>query len=167
MANLKPLMSSAKSDWWTPDEVLGRVRMFGGSIQLDPCAATDTDIAAVNLTADDGGLVEDWIGVGGGDEGTTFVNPPYGREIGSWVNACHEWWRAGCIDVIALVPARTDTRWFKTCWDTASAICFWEGRITFVGAEHPAPFPSALVYWGESLRRFSSVFGDVGKVVVL
>ncbi|SHJ64952.1 DNA N-6-adenine-methyltransferase (Dam) [Desulfofundulus thermosubterraneus DSM 16057] len=72
------------------------------------------------------------------------MNPPYGREIGRWVeNACNEA-RRGTV-VVALLPARTDTRWWHRYVMRAVVIRFVEGRLKFGGAENSAPFPSAVV----------------------
>lgn len=128
--------SSAKDDWCTPPEVLKRVRKVG-PIGLDPCC-NRTDIkhvrpkaAFVNpdreqktigfLDVDDrdaDGLAEPWSGYG-----LVYVNPPYGRRIGKWVDKCRE-----ADECIALLPARTDTKWFP--WD-ADALAFWKGRVKF------------------------------------
>jgi hypothetical protein len=46
--------------------------------------------------------------------------------------------------IVALVPARTDTRW----WHEHVAqheVEFLPGRLRFGGAKHSAPFPSAIV----------------------
>jgi site-specific DNA-methyltransferase (adenine-specific) len=37
-----------------------------------------------------------------------FCNPPYGREIGRWVEKAYESSLAGAL-VVCLLPARTDT----------------------------------------------------------
>lgn len=68
---------------------------------------------------------------------------------------------------VALVPARTDTRWFELA--RFSAACFWRGRIKFLdpdtdAARHPAPFPSAFLYWGPDKYKFASVFQKHGEI---
>ena len=48
--------------------------------------------------------------------------------------------------VICLLPARTDTAWWHdTVIAGGAEVRFVRGRLRFVGAEHPAPFPSAVV----------------------
>lgn len=166
--NLAPMMSSTRGDWQTPPEVVDRVRAFcAGRGLLDPCAANDRDeqFADCNFTKSDDGLSPSWRAQLGWSV-VAYVNPPYGRGIGAWIDKCLDEYMRGA-EVVALVPARTDTGWFATCWKTATAMCFWRGRMTFVGAPSPAPFPSALVYWGQSVRRFLLTFEDAGKVVTL
>lgn len=164
MDRLAPLMSSAKDDWQTPDCVLDRVRMIA-PIGLDPCTAEDNPVGARWFyTPEDDGLSKSWWTKVENHE-LIYVNPPYGRGIGAWVDKCRE--AAKVYDrVVALLPARTDTKWFP--WD-ADAICFWRGRLKFRGAPAPAPFPSAVVWWhrGYSRQPFIDAFGDAGKVVLL
>lgn len=145
--------SSAKDDWCTPEVVLERVRRLG-PIDLDPCwnhNAITRPARAYGKEQD--GLAQNWD-----VPGRVFVNPPYGRDIGRWMTKCLET-RA---DVVALIPARTDTRWFP--WH-ADRIAFWKGRLTFLGAPHPAPFPSAIAYWGRDVDRFAKAFADVTHIV--
>lgn len=49
------------------------------------------------------------------------------------------------IEVIALIPARPDTKIFQLCYENAREILFVRGRLQFVGASAPAPFPSMVV----------------------
>jgi site-specific DNA-methyltransferase (adenine-specific) len=73
-----------------------------------------------------------------------FVNPPYGPGIRKWLE------RAGEADLaVFLLPARVDTRWFHDLvLPHAREIRFIRGRLKFVGAKHPAPFPSMIVVFG-------------------
>lgn len=168
----RALLSSTKHDWMTPSVVLERVRMVA-PIALDPCTTEDNPtgakLAFYPPTYD--GLSVGWAGPAIAVAGLTYVNPPYGREIGAWVDGCVE--AAAPYDlsghefhpeIIALVPARVDTAWYRRCVETAQAIRFWNGRLTFKGAPHPAPFPSALIYWGDRARRFHRAFADVTTV---
>ena len=52
------------------------------------------------------GLLQDW----GGQR--VFCNPPYGREIGKWVQKAHDESKKPETLVVMLIPARTDTKWF-------------------------------------------------------
>lgn len=159
----KALLSSKDPTWQTPDCVLDRVRRIG-PIGLDPCTVEEnpTNAHAIFTPYDDG-LVHAWFTHD--TSHVVYVNPPYGRGIGPWVNKCSEAYLDG-ETVVALLPARPDTRWFP--WD-ANALCFWRGRLKFRGAPAPAPFPSVLAFWGDrpARDRFEAAFQDAGKVVVL
>ena len=160
------MMASDKHDWRTPQCILGLIVKHFGVIGLDPCAESDlsTHFARNNFTINDDGLSLSWSQGKGG--GVVYVNPPYGRALPLWAEKCAKEHANGC-EIIALVPARTDTKWFFICWDTATSICFWKRRITFVGAPANAPFPSAFIYWGDRPRRFRAAFEEHGKVVSL
>lgn len=162
--------SSSKDDWQTPDELLDLVRMVG-PIGLDPCTTKANPVGARRFfTSSDNGLAQLWeesalktpYDAPNGE--IAYVNPPYGRGIIEWVEVCA---RSRCgMPSVLLVPARPDTAWWFRALETASAVCFWRGRLTFKGAPAPAPFPSALFYFGPRKFRFADVFQDHGHVVV-
>jgi site-specific DNA-methyltransferase (adenine-specific) len=91
------------------------------------------------------------------------MNPPYGRAIGHWVAKLCVEYRAGRVTTaIALLPARTDTRWWRDVADFP--ICFVSGRLRFSGHPNSAPFPSALVYLGDDWAGFVRTFRDIGII---
>lgn len=49
--------------------------------------------------------------------------------------------------VVALIPSRTDTRWWHDYVMLADEIRFIRGRLHFDGHSQGAPFPSAIVIW--------------------
>jgi len=163
VTDIDACLSSRKTDWLTPADVLDVVRLVA-PIELDPCAHPDGLVKAqIEYRWDQGfdGLQKPW-----GVRGLVFVNPPYGRSLKPWMAKCATVAREhrDTTSVLALVPARTDTAWWGYC-ESADAICFWRGRIRFVGAPGPAPFPSALVYWGAHSDRFADAFQGRGWVV--
>lgn len=161
--SLAPLMSSAKTggrdDWETPDCVLERVRRVW-PIALDPCAPLGRNPVGAKHTFDEStdGLTASWYDYTNGGEGLVFVNYPYSQK--GWLEKCD---KSGC-EVIALCPARTDTRAWHSV--TPTAVAFWKGRLTFRGAPAPAPFPSALLYWGRNPGAFRDAFEGVAKVMM-
>ena len=50
--------------------------------------------------------------------------------------------------MVGLLPARTDTRWWKEDVMQASELRFIRGRVRFGGSAAGAPFPSVVVVWG-------------------
>jgi len=141
-----------------------RVYEFVGvqAVGLDPCSNSYTPVQAVHkyMLPDADGLKESWQ-----DFGLVYVNPPY-SDVLTWMAKC-EAEAASNTEILALVPSRTDTEWFQDFAFSANAICFWRGRLRFVGAPSTAPFPSVLLYWGKELEKFKEVFGRVGNVVIL
>ena len=167
MNDLAVLHSSEKMDWRTPSDVLDLVRGVG-IIGLDPCATLDKKhhFAAFNLTEDDDGLEHDWSTYVG-EDALVFVNPPYGRALPHWVEMCATEAESCDIEIVLLVPSRTDTRWFRLASESADARCLWYGRLRFEDAPSSAPFPSACFYWGPSPYLFASIWSDAGEVSVL
>ncbi len=164
---LAPLMSSANPNWQTPPEFLDVVRKMG-PIGLDPCTTMDNPVGADifmfpppgGMTAGIDGLAAGW---GGGKFGVVFCNPPYGRGLGAWSAKMKDEAKRGA-EIIGLLPARTDTKWWQDV-TSADAVCFWRGRLKFVGAPHAAPFPSAVPYWGPRAVEFRRIFSQYGWVV--
>jgi site-specific DNA-methyltransferase (adenine-specific) len=71
------------------------------------------------------------------------MNPPYGREIGKWMQKAYEAAQGGAT-VVCLVPARTDTRWWHE-YAIKHEVRFIRGRLKFNEGKGNAPFPSAVV----------------------
>lgn len=155
------LMASERMDWNTPADVLEFVRRFA-PIALDPCSNAGSIVDAAQewiFDRDGDSLAKDWIA-----DGLIYVNSPYGREIIDWIRKCAIQAEENQAEIIALVPARTDTAWWRIASE-ADGICFVRGRLKFLGAPSNAPFPSALIYWGDRFKRFERVMEDLGWVV--
>ena len=159
------LMSSDRPDWNTPPEVLARVYRLG-PVELDPCSNHNSIVSAGShlYAPPEGkdGLKEEWLDYSEG--GIVYVNHPYGREIVAWVEKCFHEAENGN-EIVALVPARTDAKWWQTWATTADRILFWAGRLRFLGAPSSAPFPSAILYWGERAKAFDRAFDGCGWFV--
>jgi len=155
--------SSEKPEHYTPPEFLEAVcAVFGGAIDLDPCSnpGQPNVKARQRYTVAENGLLQPWAG-------RVFMNPPYGREIGAWIEKLRNEWRRGEVDeAIALLPARTDTEWFEALTtDTGDlVVCFVRGRLVFVGNEDVAPFPSLAAYFGPKQDVFVDVFDALGSL---
>jgi DNA N-6-adenine-methyltransferase (Dam) len=133
----------ATSEWWTPPSVFEAI---GLEFDLDPCApplpAAPWLPVADRYSIPQDGLSEPW-------GGCVWLNPPYGKETGAWVERLAEHGHG-----IALVFARTDVRWWHRAVPASTGVCFVEGRLTFVaGAGQSAPGnsggPSALIAYGD------------------
>ena len=74
-----------------------------------------------------------------------WLNPPYGRQIGKWVQKAYEESRKPGTVVVCLIPARTDTAWFHDYCLPYGRIEFIRGRVRFGGSQYDAPFPSMVV----------------------
>ena len=129
--------SSNTDIWSTPQDFYNKLNAEF-SFNLDPCALPENAKCDKFFTPEQDGLKQDWGGY------RVFMNPPYGREIGKWVEKA-----ATCKAdiVVGLLPARTDTRWFHEHIYGKAEIRFIKGRLKFGDATNSAPFPSMIVVW--------------------
>ena len=135
------MMSSNTPEWATPQSFFDALnREF--SFTLDPCSTHENAKCEKHYTKEDDGLSKSW----GGE--VVFCNPPYGRELPKWVKKCYEESRHA--DVVMLIPARTDTRWFHDYIYGKAEIRFIKGRLKFGNAKQSAPFPSMVVIYRAS-----------------
>ena len=131
--------SSKTDNWATPQTFFDRLNTEF-KFTLDPCADKDNAKCGKYYTADDDGLSQDWAGE------RVFMNPPYGRAISDWVRKAYEESTKGAL-VVALIPARTDTRYWHDYVMRAKEIRLVKGRLKFGDGRNSAPFPSAVVIW--------------------
>lgn len=136
----RDVMFSSKTDnWATPQDFFDELdKEF--HFTLDPCADGHNHKCPVYYTKQDDGLHKPW-------GGNVFCNPPYGRELGKWVEKAYTESRKGAC-VVMLIPARTDTRWFHDFILGKAEIRFIRGRLKFGGSKNAAPFPSMVVVYG-------------------
>ncbi|MGG4028671.1 DNA N-6-adenine-methyltransferase [Bacillus subtilis] len=133
------LMFSSETDLWaTPQYFFDRLdREF--NFTLDPCSNGINNKCEKFFTAEENGLLQNWQG------NAVFMNPPYGRVIGDWVKKAYEEGLKEKTSVVALIPARTDTKYWHEYVMNAKEIRFVKGRIKFGDSSNSAPFPSAVV----------------------
>ena len=129
------MMSSATSDWATPQPLFDALDTEFG-FETDVCATAANAKCASYITPALDGLAQPWTGV-------CWMNPPYGRAIGTWIRKAYESSLGGAT-VVCLVPARTDTAWWHD-YCARGEVRFLRGRVKFGGAKWNAPFPSAVV----------------------
>lgn len=143
MRSMKLMCSSQSSEWETPQVFFDELNAEFG-FTLDVCATPDNAKCAVFFTENDDGLNRDWDGV-------CWMNPPYGRQIGKWVQKAAEESVRGSL-VVGLLPARTDTAWWHDYVIPFSReIRFIRGRLKFGGSQYNAPFPNAVVVFGSKI----------------
>ena len=151
--------SSETPEHYTPRMVIDAVIECMGGIDLDPCSNSHESPnvpAGEHFTAEDDGLRQVW-------RGRVYMNPPYGREIVDWVDKLVKAHESGSVtEAIALVPARTDTKWWAMLRDYP--VCLVSGRLKFGEAENGAPFPSAVFYLGNEIDRFYHSFSGLGDI---
>ena len=137
--SLKMMFSSATDMWATPQSFFDELNNEF-HFTLDPCATKANAKCNKFYTIDEDGLQQDWKGE------VVFCNPPYGKMISSWVRKCSQESKKPNTTVVALLPARTDTRYFHDyIYGKAKDIRFIKGRLKFGDSKNSAPFPSMVV----------------------
>lgn len=127
---------SSKTDLHaTPQAFFDELNLEFG-FETDVCALPGNAKCEKYYTPEQDGLAQDWKGV-------CWMNPPYGREIGRWMDKARIASLSGAT-VVCLVPSRTDTRWWHE-HAMKGEIRFIKGRLKFGDALNCAPLPSAVV----------------------
>lgn len=145
MSNLDVHFSSKTDLWATPQPFFDRLNAEF-TFTLDPCSDGNNAKCQRYFTAKENGLAQDW------SKDTVFMNPPYGRAIGNWIRKAYEESERGAM-VVALIPSRTDTRYWHDYVMKADEIRLVKGRLKFGDGSSPAPFPSAVVIFKANDRK--------------
>ena len=154
------------SEWYTPKYILDMVcGVF--PIDLDPCSNEQKTVGAkIHYTKEDNGLLLPWCG-------NVFINPPYGREIGKWVDKfLYELDIGNIKNAILLVPVKTDTRWWYKLSEGLACWCAVSGRVKF---QSPDPnkyttvgtFASGIILFTQDSniqKSFEIQFSHMGKI---
>ncbi len=148
-----------KDEWLTPKYILDQL----GHFDLDPCApiVRPWDTADRHYTVQDDGLSKKW-------EGRVWCNPPYGKQLGKWLERCAE--HGNCM---VLTFARVETQaFFDHVWSDANAIFFFKRRLQFCHVDGTcvnvnAGAPSCLIAygWRNALVLETTILG--GKYIPL
>lgn len=124
----------ATDRWLTPLWVVQSL----GDFDLDPCGESFHPTAKTIYT--EKGLDRGWFG-------RVWMNPPY-SEVGVWLGRLVEHGKG-----IALVFARTETKWAQEIMPKADSVFFPRGRFKFTNPEREsngnAGAPSMFLVFGE------------------
>ena len=135
------VMFSSKTDQWATPQKFFDQWNSKYEFTLDVCADASNAKCANYFTEEQDGLKQEWTG-------RCWMNPPYGRSIDKWVRkAYYESQKDNCL-VVALLPARTDTKWFHEYILHKAQVIFVKGRLKFGDSKNSAPFPSMVVVFG-------------------
>lgn len=155
LARMEAWKQCAKPEWWssdhwtTPPEVISRLEAEFGAFDLDPCCRKETAKASMYFTENDNGLAHPWLG-------RVFLNPPYSKPAPWLAKALEETASGRATLIVALLPVRTDTRWFHELVLPHAVIRFIRGRIKWIGWQGtPIPAPRE-----PSMFAFYEAFND-------
>ena len=139
----QPVQFWHKSDEWeTPPELFAKLhREF--QFTSDVAALPYNTKCQHYFTPGANALLQKWQGV-------YWLNPPYGAALRHWLKKAYESARDGAT-VVCLLPARTDTHWWRDYVLPHAEIRFLRGRVKFNGTGNSAPFPSAIAIFRPTL----------------
>lgn len=157
-------VQSNSNEWWTPEKYVTAARNVMSGIDLDPasCETANEVVGAEEFfDQEDDGLNRQW-------HGRVWLNPPYGRLSGAFINKLSDEFGKGNVEqATVLVNANaTDTKWFSLLWN--HILCFTDHRIDFTSPdykEHSSTHGSVFIYLGHNEREFFRQFSQFGCVV--
>ena len=162
------MFSRASDEWETPQDLFDALHQEF-VFRLDAAATSENAKCDIHLgrhrwpstSMHDWRMIDaltsDWRGGlefgcrEGGANGSVWLNPPYSRCAEFVAKAYEESLRG--VTTVALLPSRTDTRWWHDyVWQTdrhlprnGVEVRFVRGRLRFSGAKNSAPFPIVIV----------------------
>lgn len=162
---MQVLVSRNTEEWYTPREIIERVRNVLGSITLDPASDPIPQAwirAEHYFTQADDGLSKPWFGC-------VFLNPPYNGSSAAWAAKLIGEYRAGRIEqAIMLVNSAQGYKWYEDLW-TAFPVCCLRERLRFIKptgeAVGQAKKGQTLVYFGRDIERFGRGFEELGRII--
>jgi len=140
-------------EWYTPPILFDQLNI---DFDLDPCAPPEGSFRTVPakkfLTFEQNGLLTPWD-----TADNVFMNPPYGLDTPAWLSKLATHAQSGGRG-IALVFARTDTKWFHEIVRYSDAIAFFKGRLRFLKPDgttgkNSAGAGSMLAVWGQDNKE--------------
>ena len=141
----KGLVSTGNIVAETPKDLFDRISSIF-NFSLDACALRENAKCESYYTPEDDGLSKPW-------RGGVWCNPPYGREISSWVKKAYEESQKEYNSfVLMLLPARTDTKWWWEYVQGKATLFFIKGRVKFGDHNVGAPFPSVLALYMKEVK---------------
>lgn len=144
------LFSSRSEEWGTPQKLFDSLNAEF-KFDLDPCASVANRKCERFFDKEKDGLAQDW------GNSRIFMNPPYGKNIGLWMQKAYESSLSGAL-VVCLVHTRTDTRWWHSWVEgKAAEIRLLRGRLKFEGGLYSSTFPSVLIIYRPDFKGATGI----------
>ena len=153
-------------EWYTPSDVIDRVRAVLGDIDLDPASnpvANEVVKARRIYTKDDDGLVQDW-------HGKVFLNPPFGSDkISQFVEKLVDEYQSGNVsEAILLTESLSLPNWFSKAIAACNAMFITTDRFYYWNDDNETQrgwSKGCLFYFGKNRQVFYDVFKDIGTIL--
>lgn len=148
----------SSDEFGTPGEFHRPIADAVGGFDLDPASgAEDQPLASTRYTKEDDGIRREWFG-------KVWLNPPFSAKE-EWARKALNEVNAGHVELaVVLLPVDTSTQWFHDYVVEADALCFVEGRLSFVGGNRNPNFGVMLAAFGEVPDDLLDVFDRKGTV---
>ena len=148
--------SPERDSWATPRNLISRLeREFGQRFDLDVCASIKNRVCDRFFDREQDGLQQDW------DGSFVWVNPPYSQK-NEFIAKAHQAAKKGA-KIAILLPAFTETAWFRELKAKSDWLLFLNGRLVFNEQEQKdtAKFSSLLAFFNIHPKEIE----DLGWVV--
>lgn len=129
-----------RDNWATPRSLIERLEKEFGKFDLDVCASEKNKVCERFYSKEQNGLEQDWSGL-------VWCNPPYSNKL-EWIEKAHLEAQKGA-KTIVLLPAFTETHFFRELKAKSQWLLFLNGRLVFNEHEQKetAKFSSVLAFF--------------------
>lgn len=146
-----------RNDYATPRSLISRLEREFGRFEIDACASLKNRVCEKFFDKDQNGLQQDWQG------SFVWVNPPYSQKL-EWIEKATAEAKKGA-RVIMLLPAFTETVFFRELKNRSKWLLFLSGRLVFNEHEQKdtAKFSSVLAFFNIQPIEMNDVGWSVEK----
>lgn len=137
MGDVISLLQQPKHHEWSTPQPFFDMLNDEFRFTLDAAASSENCKCDQWFGVEDDALSQPWFG-------SVWCNPPYGTQIGKWIEKAYRQSLFGAT-VVMLIPSRTETTYWHDYCMNADEIRFVRGRLRFSGHSVNAPFPSCVV----------------------
>lgn len=141
------LLSSKNMCWCTPQDFFDKLNEEFGFV-LDAAATDKTAKCGLYYTPETDGLSQSWD-----RGGAVFCNPPYGREIGKWVQKAHEEAIGGGILLYYLSQRGRIPAIFTIIYTAKRKFASFAGGFALRTKKATQPIPRHSLQWLLSITR--------------
>lgn len=140
-----------RDDWATPRTLISRLEREFGRFELDACASLKNRVCEKFFDKEQDGLQQDWQG------SFVWVNPPY-SEKNAFIEKAHAEAQKGA-KIVMLMPAFTETAWFRELKAKSKWLLFLNGRLVFNDHEQKetAKFSSVIAFFNLEKRELADL----------